>query len=354
MTLSEKIVSYPSGEVSIYNPHGHGGMKISVIVPVYNAEWCLRDCLSALLENRNDAEILVVDDHSSDRSAEVAREMGVRVLVNPRGRGPAAARNVGAENATGEILFFVDSDVRVHPDTVQHVIGSLDSNPEVAAVFGSYDTSPAAPNFLSQYKNLLHHYVHQISSENASTFWAGCGAIRHEIFRKAGGFSEEDYPHPSIEDIALGLKLKAAGHSIRLEKSLQVTHLKHWTPSNLLRADIFYRAVPWSRLILKSGILPNDLNLHTSQRVSAMMVWILVFSLAILISGHATAPSVCASIAAAITVIFLNRDLYRFFWKLKGPLFLLPAILWHFFYYLYSSATFLVCSLTPKRSTEKK
>ncbi len=325
-------------------------MKISVIVPVYNAEWCLRDCLSALRENRNDAEILVVDDHSTDRSAEIAREMGVPVLANPRGRGPAAARNVGGENATGEILLFIDSDVRVRPDTVQHVIGILDSSPDVAAVFGSYDTSPAAPNFLSQYKNLLHHYVHQRSSENASTFWAGCGAIRKEIFLKAGGFSEEDYPHPSIEDIALGLKLKATGYSIRLEKSLQVKHLKRWTPSNLLRADILYRAVPWSRLILKSGVLPNDLNLQTSQRVSAVMVGLFVLSLVILLSGRATFVSLVAAIATAGTVLFLNRDLYRFFCRLKGPLFVFPAIIWHFFYYLYSSATFLICSLTQRRS----
>jgi len=329
-------------------------MEVSIIVPVYNAEWCLRDCLSALLENHNKTEVLMVDDHSTDRSAEIAREMGVPVLENPRGRGPAVARNVGAEHATGEVLFFVDSDVRVHPDTLQRVIRFFDLNPEVAAVFGSYDTSPAAPNFLSQYKNLLHHYVHQTSNEEASTFWAGCGAIRKDIFRKMGGFDEEEYPHPSIEDIALGLKLKRAGHSIRLEKSIQVTHLKHWTASNLLRADIFYRAVPWSRLILKSGILPNDLNLNTSQRVSAVMVWTFLISLAILLSGHATGPSLCVAFAAAGTTLFLNRDLYRFFWKLKGPLFLLPTIFWHFLYYLYSSATFLVCSLIPKRSARKK
>jgi len=329
--------------------------RISVIVPVYNAEWCLRECLLALLENHDETtEVLVVNDHSTDRSAEIAREMGVRVLENPRGRGPATARNVGAENALGEVLFFIDSDVKVQPDSIRHVVGFFDANPETAAMFGSYDTHPTAPNFLSQYKNLLHHYVHQNSSQNAVTFWAGCGAIRKDVFQKMGGFNEEEYPHPSIEDIALGLELRQVGHSIRLDKSLQVTHMKRWNATNLLRADIFYRAVPWSRLILKSGMLPNDLNLHTSQRVSAVMVWIFVISIAILLSGYATVPSMCLAVLAAGTALFLNRDLYRFFWNLKGPLFLLPAIFWHFLYYLYSSTTFLVCSLNPKRSAKKK
>jgi hypothetical protein len=50
-------------------------------------------------------------------------------------------------------------------------------HPEVDAVFGSYDDAPRAPNFIAQYKNLFHHYVHQHGKEEASTFWAGCGTV---------------------------------------------------------------------------------------------------------------------------------------------------------------------------------
>ena len=64
-------------------------------------------------------------------------------------------------SARGEILFFVDSDVAVAPDAVSRVLAVFDRHQDVAAVFGSYDASPNAPGVVSQYRNLLHHFVHQ-------------------------------------------------------------------------------------------------------------------------------------------------------------------------------------------------
>ncbi len=84
----------------------------------------------------------------------------------------------------------------------------LDENQDVSAVFGSYDDEPAERNFLSQYKNLLHHFVHQEGATDAGTFWAGCGAIRKDMFASVNGFNSEKYPYPSIEDIELGIRLK--------------------------------------------------------------------------------------------------------------------------------------------------
>ena len=77
--------------------------------------------------------------------------------------------------------------------TLASVAEDFTENPDIAAVFGSYDDEPAEKNFLSQYKNLVHHYVHQQSSSEAVTFWAGCGAIRKEIFFSVGGFDGKKY-----------------------------------------------------------------------------------------------------------------------------------------------------------------
>jgi glycosyltransferase involved in cell wall biosynthesis len=279
--------------------------------------------------------------------------MGARVIHNPRGRGPAAARNVGAENAKGEILFFVDSDVVIQPNALSEVYKSFQSNPQLAALFGSYDLSPAETNFLSQFKNLFHHFIHQTGSENASTFWAGCGAIRAEAFRDVGGFNEHEFRRPSIEDIELGLRLCKKHHPIRLEKTLQAKHLKHWNWSNLLRADILDRAYPWSRLIMRSGTFPDDLNLIGTYRLSAVLVGIL-FALLLLTIGSIwiiTLPQ--RFFLAAILTIFgllmiLNRPLYSFFLKHRGWKFTTGAIFCHLFYYLYSGFTFLYCWLRFK------
>src|SRR5690606_27163359 len=108
------------------------------------------------------------------------------IALEHRG-GPARARNRGVQQAQGEIVVFLDADVCAHPDTLarfdEHFRDSA-----AAAVMGSYDDSPADPSFVSQFKNLFHHFVHQHSRSEAWTFWAGCGAIRRDIFLASGGF----------------------------------------------------------------------------------------------------------------------------------------------------------------------
>jgi Glycosyltransferases, probably involved in cell wall biogenesis len=224
-------------------------------------------------------EIIVVDDASTDDSPEICREKGAIVFRLPHQSGPGAARNYGAEKAQGDILFFVDSDVVIRRDTVARVAEDFMKNPDIAAVFGSYDDSPTVPDFLSQFRNLLHHFTHQNSREEAVTFWAGCGAIRRDIFHEVGGFDQDKYPKPSIEDIELGYRLRKAGYRIMLDKGLQAKHLKNWEWRSMLKNRIFNRAVPWSQLILESRSLPSDLNLQTSHRLVLRWSVCLVFML---------------------------------------------------------------------------
>lgn len=219
-------------------------LTVSVIIPVHNGGENFRRCLLSLKESRTAPdEVIVVADGDSDGSWRMAEDFDMEILRIPSPGGPARARNLGAEKAKGDILFFIDADVTVAEDAVELVKKTFKFEPDLAAVFGSYDDDPFEKNFLSQYKNLFHHYVHQTSNEDASTFWGACGAIRHEIFTEAGGFNE-DYRHPSIEDIDLGYRLKKAGCNIRLLKELYVKHLKRWTALSLLKADFFTGPCP--------------------------------------------------------------------------------------------------------------
>ena len=183
-------------------------MRLSVIVPVHNGGEDLQRCLQGLaVSTRPPDEIIVVDDGSTDDSAAHAAALAARVVATTAGpRGPAYARNRGAEAATGDVLVFVDADVVVHADTLARIEAVLLGEPEVAALFGSYDDDPPARSAASLYKNLLHHHVHQHGEREAGTFWAGCGAVRRAVFLAAGGF-DESYSRPSIEDIELGVRL---------------------------------------------------------------------------------------------------------------------------------------------------
>lgn len=324
---------------------------VSVIIPVHNGASTLHRCLEALQQSTYRRwEAIVVDDRSDDGSAEIATAHGFRVLHGETGiRGPAMARNLGARQAGGEILVFLDADVAVRADTISELVATLQQSPQIAACFGSYDAQPAAANFLSQYKNLLHHYVHQTGRREASTFWAGCGAVRQDAFWGAGGFGGE-YVEPSIEDIELGERLRERGYVIRLAPQIQVTHLKQWNARSLLRSDILQRALPWSRLIVRRRVLHDDLNLGRRQRASAIAAWTLPLGVVLLRFMPGAGLLIPLSVVALLA---LNGGFYTFLVARRGLIFTAKALVWHWFYFLYSSAVFALVLLAAGASLIK-
>jgi glycosyltransferase involved in cell wall biosynthesis len=321
-----------------------GPAGISVIMPVYNGRGFITRSLPPLMEmvHRGElAEVIVVDDTSTDDTAVVAAAMGARVMPSGGRLGPGGARNQAAAQATGEVLWFVDADVVVHEDAAREIRRAF-SEPGVTAVFGSYDDQPPAKNFLSQYKNLVHHFYHHRGGGEASTFWAGCGAVRKEAFLAVGGFDVVRYTRPSIEDIELGYRLRAAGGRIVLWPALQGTHLKVWRFLNLIHTEVFCRAIPWSRLMLSRTGLVNELNVGTAERLRAVMAGLFVAG-----SAASLHPAVPGWVALALlgAIALANASLLRLFYRRKGPLFALGGLLFHQVYYLYSSAAFTWCWL---------
>ena len=315
-------------------------MTISIVVPVYNGGEAFHQCLISLAALQPPPmEIIVVADGDSDGSWQVAEQFGVEVIRLPiTSGGPAHPRNVGALQAKGEYLFFVDADVCVHPDTLGQVAETFHNNPGLAALIGSYDDTPAEQNFLSQYKNLFHHYVHQKAQREASTFWGACGAIRRDIFLEIGGFDEK-YRRPSIEDIELGYRLKKTGRQILLCKDIHVKHLKRWSIGSMLKADFFYRAIPWTELILRDRRFTNDLNIRHSERLCVVLMYGLVGAL---MGAIWWLPSLAVAAMIMVSLVIINAPLYRFFLKKRGLRFALQSVPWHWLYYLYSGLAFAI------------
>ena len=314
--------------------------RISVIVPMYNAATMIERCLTPLVAMRARGEVeevIVVNDCSTDRSADIVAAMdGVRLLHTPVQGGPGAARNLAAFVAAGSHLWFVDSDVVVTSNAGRIVARAL-AETGVGAVFGCYDDRPEAPNFLSQYKNLVHRYYHSRGNAEASTFWAGCGAVERELFCALGGFDAARYRYPSIEDIELGYRMVDAGRRIVLQHDLQGKHLKVWRLKNLLHTEIFRRAVPWSTLMLERKHLTDDLNVSSGERMRAALAAASLLALAGWAAGWLGPWPAVAGLAACLAA---NRSLIAFFVARRGPWFGVRAFLYHQFYYLYSSAAF--------------
>ncbi len=328
----------------------HSSLHFTVIIPVYNGGDNLRRSLKSLSgSTRPPDEIIVIDDGSTDGSAELARGYGVQVLSLSDGpQGSYVARNRGAEVAQGNILVFIDADVAAHPDTLARIEKYLIEYPQLDALFGSYDADPAVRTVVSRYKNLVHHYVHQHSRGEASTFWTGCGAIRREAFDELGGF---DVSCRTIRDIELGGRLRRAGKQVWLCPEIQVKHLKHWKFATMIRSDIFDRAIPWSRLIFSNASMPNELNLKKGNLISAIAAWM---TLGFLITGFLFPLAWLGMLLSVTTLGVLNADLCRFFLRQGGWGFAAGAVGLHFLYLLYSSLTFALIAVQTRIFTLKK
>ena len=312
--------------------------SVSAIIPVGRGESRAALCLEHFSRlSPPPEEIVLVCDGANKVAQEAAESFGARHVELPRRLGPAHARNQGAFAARGDILLFVDADVLVPTDVVAKINAALDRENGVAACFGSYDDAPAATNFLSQYKNLFHHYVHQNSPTEASTFWTGCGAIFKDLFEKLGGFNE-NFDLPSVEDIEFGYRLRDAGYRVRLIHGLQVKHLKRWNALLLLRTDLFRRAIPWTRLLLTRPSIPQELKLRVNSRASGLLAVVLLGALVCLPFYWPIGLGIAS--LAALGLLSLNLPLYRFFRQKKGLLFTAGAIAWSWFYYFYSSLGF--------------
>ncbi len=306
---------------------------LSVIIPVYNGQEHLGACLDALQKSQYaHYETIVVDDGSTDRSAEIAAQYPVKVLRLDENRGAGAARNQAVAHSRGKWLFFLDADILVETNTLSALIACVERHPHLDAFFCSYQAETPVNSFFSRYKNYQHHYTHQTSQAEAVTFAAGYGAIKKEVFVRMRGFD----PHLRwLEDIDLGYRLHAAGYRIRLEKDIVFTHLKRYTLMGLLRSDIRHRAIPWTQLMLKYRIGRSDLNTKYQNIFSVCCAWFLFcYPMAALVRLW----SGTVWLVGAAALLLANHGFLRLLLRQAGWIFTLKSVLMLWFNYFYSGA----------------
>lgn len=288
-------------------------LTVSVILPVHKPGPELRACLHALSAHASKVHeiILVLDGFKLSKGFlkqfTLPNHKTVWLETN---KGPAFARNHGASKASGNLLFFIDSDVEIASCTIDRVLTHFQKETSCDGLIGSYDDQPEENSLISRYRNLLHHYIHQQAQEEATTFWGACGAIRKEAFDAIGGFNPS-FTKPSVEDIELGYRLIHRGYSIMLNKSLLVKHHKKWTLFNMARTDIFLRARPWTRLLYhyeKLGV--NDLNISYKERLSVILLTIGILSLILSLKWSFL---MVVGLTSLFSLILVKKNIYQFF-----------------------------------------
>lgn len=276
--------------------------EISVVIPAYNAEATLRACLDSL-EKQSAApfQIILVDDCSSDSTASIASEKGIKVLSFPANSGPARARNAGAERSEGNIVLFLDADVTIPPDLLEGILRYFDDDSSIVAVQTLYSPYCPAEDFVSRYQNF--YYFHGLARKKeafTATFATWCAAVRKDVFFEAGGFNT-NIPEPTVEDEELGYEIADRGLKIALAKDLKVTHLASYTLFQFARRRLRMAKAQaksgWRSIrerMIKRYINFRETGTHHSR-------WVVLSILLVLVAGFA----LLASLAGALSGIFL-------------------------------------------------
>lgn len=288
---------------------GKNGIRASIIVPVRNGTALLDGCLRRLVSEAGPRdEILVIDDHSTDSTLEVASRYPVRAHSCPEFRnGAAAARNRGAELGHGEFLLFVDHDVLIDEGSLESLLASFDDE-DVAAVVGVYRPCDAELGIWSRIKDASVRLKHGRSGSEIHWFWTAFGAVRTAVFRSLGGFDEEKFHGATVEDMELGFRLSDRGHRIIQEFKATSRHCHRFTPWTLIRND-FLKSRDWSSVLVGHG--PAHAQSHgatDSDELSALVCTNLGFA-GLIMGCFSTAWLVVPGITFPFAGYLLRRDL---------------------------------------------
>ena len=309
---------------------------VTVVVPVHNGAATLGQCLRAIRTSdlpRDEFEIIVVDQKSSDASAAIAaRYADTVVRLTTGGARAAYARNRGAELGSGEAVAFVDPDIMVQPDTLPRMLTILREQPYLQAISASRDAKPVARNFISQYWNLLLHFGERKRHGLGGNFGSGCGMIRRSTLVLAGMYDEWRFGTGNLEGVELGQRLAAAAHQVLFSTELQVTHLRRWTARSVFRevwdrTALLARSLGYRRTLAS---IPGDV-VFTLTRAAVPALAIL--PTAVLSAGFLREPSwiLRGSLAAAVATL-INLPVLRFYARERGLLFAVAVLPVHFFY----------------------
>lgn len=211
----------------------------SVIIPAYNAASTLPECLESIygqscLERL--VEVIVVDDASTDDTAEIALAYGCRVINSPVRQGPASARNRGAAEACSERLLFVDADIVLPEDALAGFDECFRARPDVSTFVAARSPQTRYKNIASRYKNYWTAYNWSMQ-RHAQALNGSAFAISRTEFILSGGFDEQ-IQDAFYEDDELGHRIADRGGRIGVAHDIRVMHIKKLTLGSLLVRDM--------------------------------------------------------------------------------------------------------------------
>ncbi|MFZ0544112.1 MAG: sugar transferase [Candidatus Promineifilaceae bacterium] len=240
---------------------------ISVVIPAHNAAKTIDRCVKAVRSQTiplEEYEVIVVDDGSTDKTAEIAWQAGAEVIEQNRGR-PAAARNAGIQAAEGDIVCFTDADCFPTPTWLEALIRPFD-DPEVIGAKGTYATEQ--PELVARFVQLEYEDKYDLlrGQERIDFIDTYSAAYRRQVLLANNCF-DENFPY--LEDQELSFRLAARGYGMVFQPQAVVQHLHSHTLVGYFRKKftIGYWKAQVVRRFPKQGVKDS----HTPQVMKIQM-----------------------------------------------------------------------------------
>jgi glycosyltransferase involved in cell wall biosynthesis len=237
---------------------------VSIVMPAYNAERTISDCLKSLAEQdfKGDYEVVVVDDGSTDSTPDISSRFENVRLIRQENAGPAAARNRGAKEAKGDIILFTDSDCVPEKDWVSQMMRSFEEDPDISGVKGRYMTrqKELVARFVQlEYEDKYDYMKRHKYIDFIDTYSAG---FKKGVFLQMQGYDSE-FPVACAEDVELSYRMSRQGHKMVFNPSAVVYHIHPNGLWDYLKKK--YKFAYWRMLAVKKN--PDKLvkDTHTPQ-----------------------------------------------------------------------------------------
>ena len=304
---------------------------ISVIVPNHNGEKTIGHCLKAVYgSSYNSFEIIVVDDCSADRSLSIIAQHPCRLLRLPEHGGASKARNTGAINSNGDVLFFIDADCLVQPDTLSIVAAAYQQTGPDVVIGGTYTLMPFDQRFFSLFQSVFIHCAETKDLQKPDYIATHAMVISADLFKTIGGFDEHFMP--ILEDVEFSHRLKEKGYRLRMDATILVQHIFNF---NLLKSlkNGFKKSKYWTRYSIANKDLLSDSG--TASQGLKFNVISCFLSLLLLLGAFAFGV---VSLAVPMLLLLaanllLNRSLIQAFYRTKGLGFTVLAVLYYMLLY---------------------
>ena len=300
---------------------------ISIIIPNHNGEKTIGRCLDAAFASRYpNFEVIVVDDCSTDHSLAIIYKYPCRLIRLPEHGGASKARNTGARNSKGEVLFFIDNDCILQPQTLATAAAAYEQEGPGVVIGGTYTRLPYDQTFFSIFQSVYIHYSETKNTANPDYIATHAMLIAKELFQKCGGFAENFMP--ILEDVEFSHRLKRKGVRLLMKPEIQVQHIFNFSLLKSMRNGI-RKSKYWSIYSIKNRDLLSDsgtASLEFKFNVLACFLGILLVLAGILLERMAFILPVLLLFGANL---YLNRNLVAAFHRTRGPFFAIFALLYY-------------------------